>query len=58
MLKSIIFLVKSFLGNFYRHLVIFSGHTVVFPSNQQPIIDGIVSNVWTKIPVPYDLMLF
>ena len=25
--KSIVFLVKSFLGNFYRHLVIFSGHT-------------------------------
>ena len=22
-----IFLMKSFLGNFYRHLVIFSGHT-------------------------------
>ena len=27
MLNSIIFLVKSFLGNFYRHLAIFSGHT-------------------------------
>ena len=26
--KSILFLVKSFLGNFYRHLAIFSGHTV------------------------------
>ena len=26
-LKSIIFLVKSFLDNIYRHLVIFSGHT-------------------------------
>ena len=26
--KSIIFLVKSFLGNFCRHLAIFSGHTV------------------------------
>ena len=25
--KSIIFLVKSFLGNFYGHLAIFSGHT-------------------------------
>ena len=25
--KSIIFLVKSFLGNFNRHLAIFSGHT-------------------------------
>jgi len=25
--KSIIFLVKSFLGNFDRHLAIFSGHT-------------------------------
>ena len=25
--KSIIFLVKSFLSNFYRHLAIFSGHT-------------------------------
>ena len=25
--KSIIFPVKSFLGSFYRHLVIFSGHT-------------------------------
>ena len=23
-----IFVVKSFLGNFYRHLAIFSGHTV------------------------------
>ena len=28
MLKSIVFLVKSFLGDFYRHLAIFSGHTV------------------------------
>ena len=27
MSKSIIFLEKSFLGNFYRHLAIFSGHT-------------------------------
>ena len=27
MSKYIIFLVKSFLGNFYRHLAIFSGHT-------------------------------
>ena len=27
MAKSIIFLVKSILGNFYWHLVIFSGHT-------------------------------
>ena len=27
MLKSFIFIVKSFLGNFYRHLAIFSGHT-------------------------------
>ena len=27
--KSIIFLVKSFLGNFYRHLGIFSGHTAL-----------------------------
>ena len=26
--KSIIFLVKSFLRNFYGHLAIFSGHTV------------------------------
>ena len=26
-LKYIIFLVKWFLGNFYRHLAIFSGHT-------------------------------
>ena len=25
--KSIIFLVKHFLGNFYRHMAIFSGHT-------------------------------
>ena len=25
--KSILFLVKSFLGNFYRHLAVFSGHT-------------------------------
>ena len=31
MLKYIIFLVKSFLGNFYRHLVIFSGHTGIKP---------------------------
>ena len=29
--KSIIFLVKSFLGNFYRHLAIFSGHTGTCP---------------------------
>ena len=27
--KSLIFLVKSFLGKFYRHLAIFTGHTVV-----------------------------
>ena len=27
MSKSFIFLAKSFLGNFYRHLAIFSGHT-------------------------------
>ena len=27
MSKSLIFLVKSYLGNFYRHLAIFSGHT-------------------------------
>ena len=27
-LKSIIFLVKSFLGNFYRQFAYFSGHTV------------------------------
>ena len=26
-LKSIIFLVKTILDNFYRHLAIFSGHT-------------------------------
>ena len=25
--KSLIFLVKPFLGNFYRHMAIFSGHT-------------------------------
>ena len=25
--KSLIVLVKSFLGNFYRHLAIFTGHT-------------------------------
>ena len=30
-LKCIIFLVKSFLGNFYRHLAIFSGHTASDP---------------------------
>ena len=29
MSKSIIFLVKSILGEFYRHLAIFSGHTAV-----------------------------
>ena len=29
MSKSIIFLVQSFLGNFYRHLAIFSDHTDV-----------------------------
>ena len=27
MSKSILFLVKSFLGNFYRHLAILFGHT-------------------------------
>ena len=27
MSKSFVFLVKSFLGNFYRHLAIFSGYT-------------------------------
>ena len=30
MLKSIIFLVNSFLGKFYRHLAIFSGHTATY----------------------------
>ena len=35
--KNIIFLVKSILGNFYRHFAIFSGHTdpaemLVFPA--------------------------
>ena len=33
--KSIIFLVKSFLGNFYTHLAIFSGHTVYEPPIEQ-----------------------
>ena len=28
MSKSLIFLVKSFLGNFYRNLAIFFGHSV------------------------------
>ena len=28
--KSIILLVKSFLGNFYRYLAIFSGHTDLY----------------------------
>ena len=32
--KSIIFLVKSFLGHFYRHLAIFSGHTANRLSNK------------------------
>ena len=32
MSKSILFLVKSFLDNFYRHLAIFSGHTGTFLS--------------------------
>ena len=46
-LKSIIFLVKSFLGNFYRHLAIFSGHTVHFLGNwSRP---GQMSNVCTQI---------
>ena len=31
--KTIIFPVKSFLGNFYRHLAIFSGHTCPFGQN-------------------------
>ena len=31
--KSIIFQVNSFLGNFYRHLAIFSGHTGSQPTN-------------------------
>ena len=34
--KSIIFLVKSFLGNFNRHLAIFSGHT----GSNLSLIDG------------------
>ena len=29
--KSFIFLVTSFLGNFYRHLAIFTGHTAYVP---------------------------
>ena len=29
--KSIVFIVKSFLGNFYRHLAVFSGHTGQWP---------------------------
>ena len=47
--KSISFLMKSFLGNFYRHFTIFSGHTgsevVSVPSyihSCQPIITLIV----------------
>ena len=32
--KSLFFLVKSFLGNFYRHLVTFSGHTEL--TSQRP----------------------
>ena len=28
--KSVIFLVKLFLGNFYRHLAIFPGHTAYY----------------------------
>ena len=33
--KSLIFLGKSFLGNLYRHLAIFTGHTgrEVFPAS-------------------------
>ena len=34
--KSITFLVKYFLGNFYRHLAIFSGHTDSVPSKLWP----------------------
>ena len=32
--KSIIFLVKSYLGKFYRHLAIFSGHTACYSVNR------------------------
>ena len=35
MSKSIIFQVKSFLGNSYRHLAIFSGHTASYPSSKE-----------------------
>ena len=44
--KSLIFLVKSFLGNFSRHLAIFSGHTgyiafTIVITNYIPLFYGI-----------------
>ena len=35
--KYIILLVKSFLGNFYRHLAIFSGHTGTYYIPTSPL---------------------
>ena len=42
--KSIIFLVKSFLGNFYRHLAFFSGHTENNPHCQTSVCYGVYIN--------------
>ena len=51
MSKSIIFQVKSFLGNLYRHLAIFSGHTADITIGH-PSFNGIVEaktdEVWHK----------
>ena len=32
--KGVIFLLKSFLGNFYRHFAIFSGHTACYAKKE------------------------
>ena len=43
--KSIIFLVKSFLGNFYRYLAIFSGHT----GCKQPLLTQRKNDNWLSL---------
>ena len=41
-LKSILFLVKSFLDNFYRHLAIFSGYIANGACSRVFIVDPII----------------
>ena len=48
--KNFNFLVKSFLGNFYRYLVIFTGHT-------GPYVVSTTWRCWFEVPLPFLWML-